>query len=65
MFERENFTTHVNKFCNLMDELAIASISINDTNVVANLLGSIPEFYASIIMVQTRNIGTLTNTIKL
>jgi hypothetical protein len=48
-----------------MDELAIASISINDTNVVANLLGSIPEFYASIIMVQTRNIGTLTNTIKL
>jgi hypothetical protein len=46
-----------------MDELAITNI--NDNDAVTNLLGSMPKFYASITMVQTGNIGTLTNTIKL
>jgi len=46
-----------------MDELAITNI--NDNDAVTNLLGSMPKFYASIMMVQTWNIGTLTDTIKL
>lgn len=65
MFEWENVTTHVNKFCNLVDELAITSISMNDNDAITNLLGSMLKFYTNITMVQTRNIGTLTNTIKL
>jgi hypothetical protein len=65
MFEGDNVTTHVNKFCNLMDELAITSISISDNDRVTNLLASMPESYASVIMVQTGNIGILIDTIKL
>lgn len=65
MFEWENVTTHVNKCCNLVDELAITSISMNDNDAITNLLGSMLKFYTNITMVQTRNIGTLTNTIKL
>jgi hypothetical protein len=52
MFEGENLTTHVNRICNFINELAITNIFINDNDVVPKLLGSMPEFYANIIIVQ-------------
>jgi hypothetical protein len=48
-----------------MDVLAIADISISDYETTINLLGYMTKFYASIVMVQIRNIGKLIDMIKL
>jgi len=48
-----------------MDVLVIVNTSISDNETTINLLGSMPKSYASIVMVQTRNIGKLVDMIKL
>lgn len=48
-----------------MDVLVIVNTSISDNETRINLLGSMPKSYASIVMVQTRNIGKLVDMITL
>jgi hypothetical protein len=42
-----------------MDELAIIGAFIGDNDAIANLMGSMPKYFVSIIIVQTCNISTL------
>lgn len=65
MQEGDSMETHINRFCNMQDELTTAGTIVLDAEAAANLLGSLPTSYAGLVMAQTGRVGSLNETIKL